>query len=165
MNEKEDHSGKNEKKAEQLKDKLPREIEEIIKGIPENKKEEVLRVITAQSIKEASTFSGPLPPPSILGEYNNILPNGAERIMKMAENQSNHRIELEKHAIKEELRQSKNGQVFGFILAIIGMLVAFILAYFDHDTVAGIFGTTTIVGLVTIFVIGKKNQRNTKDEK
>jgi len=78
--------------------------------------------------------------------------------MKMAENQSSHRIDLEKHAIKEELRQSKNGQIFGFILAILGMLIAFGLAYLRHDTVAGIFGTTTIVGLVTIFVIGKRKQ-------
>jgi len=76
----------------------------------------------------------------------------------MAENQSSHRIELEKHAIKEELRQSKNGQIFGFILAIIGMIIAFFLAYLGHEIVAGIFGTTTIVGLVTVFVIGKKRQ-------
>ena len=33
------------------------------------------------------------------------------------------------------------------------MLIASLLAYLGHDTVAGIFGTTTIVGLVTIFVI------------
>jgi len=148
------HDNKNKVDKEQLL----KDLEEIIQYVPEEKKEEVLRIITAQTIKTASTFSGPLPPPSILGDYNEILPNGAERIMKMAENQSSHRIDLEKHAIKEELRQSKNGQIFGFILAILGMLIAFGLAYLRHDTVAGIFGTTTIVGLVTIFVIGKRKQ-------
>ena len=45
----------------------------------------------------------------------------------MAENQSEHRIELEKHAITEELKQSKKGQTFGFILALIGLVMAFIL--------------------------------------
>lgn len=140
------------------KEHLPKDLEEIIQYIPDEKKDEVLRIITARSIQTASTFSGPLPPPSILGDYNSIIPNGAERIMKMAENQSSHRIDLEKHAIKEELRQSKNGQIFGFILAILGMLIAFGLASLGHDTVAGIFGTTTIIGLVTIFVIGKRKQ-------
>ena len=144
------------------KEQLPKDLEEIIQYVPEEKKEEALRIITARTIKTASTFSGPLPPPSILGDYNEILADGAERIMKMAENQSSHRIDLEKYAIKEELRQSKNGQIFGFILAILGMLIAFGLAYLGHDTVAGIFGTTTIVGLVTIFVIGKRKQKPEK---
>ncbi len=147
-----------DKESNQSKDHLPKEIEEIIKYIPEEKKAEVLKTIASFSVKTASSFSGPLPPPSILSEYNDIIINGAERIMKMAENQSSHRIELEKHAIKEELRQSKNGQYFGFILAILGMIIALFLAYLGHEIVAGIFGTTTIVGLVTVFVIGKKRQ-------
>lgn len=78
--------------------------------------------------------------------------------MKMAETQSGHRIELEKHVLKEELRQSSNGQKFGFLLAILGIISALVLALLGHDAVAGIFGTTTIVGLVTVFVIGKKKQ-------
>lgn len=143
---------------------LPKDLEDIIQDLPEEKKEKVLRIITAQTIETASAFSGPLPPPSVLGGYNEILANGAERIMKMAENQSSHRIDMEKLAIKEELRQSKNGQFFGFILAILGMLIAFGLAYLGHDTVAGIFGTTTIVGLVTIFVIGKRKQSKDFDD-
>jgi hypothetical protein len=44
------------------------------------------------------------------------------------------------------------------------MLVAFALAYIGHDTVAGIFGTTTIVGLVTVFVIGKRKQSKDIEE-
>ena len=84
--------------------------------------------------------------------------------MKMAENQSGHRIELEKLAIKEELKQSSRGQLFGFILALIGMGIAFGMAYLGKDTVAGIFGTTTIIGLVTVFVIGKKEQKNEAPE-
>lgn len=43
------------------------------------------------------------------------------------------------------------------------MAIAFGLAMLGHDTVAGIFGTTTIVGLVTIFVIGKKGQSKDSD--
>ena len=43
------------------------------------------------------TFSGPLPPPDALKRYSDIIPNGAERIMAMAEEQSKHRRELEKN--------------------------------------------------------------------
>ncbi len=164
----EDKKGKKQGSSEADKNKTPEklseEIEKIIKFVPEDKKEEALKFITSLSIQTSSAFRGPLPPPSILADYNDIINNGAERIMKMAENQSGHRIELEKHAIKEELKQSRRGQVFGFILAVFGIIAAFVLAYLDHDTVAGIFGTTTIVGLVTIFVIGKKRQSKEQEE-
>jgi len=137
---------------------LPKEFEDLFKIIPNDKKEEAFKLISLFTFKSASSFSGPLPPPTLLNEYNKVLENGAERIMKMAENQSGHRIESEKIALKEELRQSRNGQIFGFILALLGMGIAFGLSVMGHDTVAGIFGTTTIIGLVTIFVIGKKHQ-------
>jgi uncharacterized membrane protein len=155
---------KENKKQQEAPHHLPREIEDLIKSLPKDKREEAVSVIASLSVRKASTFSGPLPPPEVLGDYNEILQDGAERIMKMAEHQSGHRIEQEKHAIKEELKQSGRGQIFGFILAIIGMAIAFGLALLDHDTVAGIFGTTTIVGLVTIFVIGKKKQQDKESD-
>jgi len=139
---------------------LSNELEDLIKFIPAEKQTEAIKILSSISVKEASSFSGPLPPPSILSGYNDVLENGAERLMKMAENQSTHRMKLEKHAIGEELKQSKIGQIFGFILAMVGMGIALTLALYGHDTVAGIFGTTTIVGLVTVFVIGKRNQKN-----
>ena len=74
-------------------------------------------------------------------------------------------MELESHAIQEELRQSGRGQVFGFILGIVGLALATALALSGHETIAGIFGTTTILGLVTVFVIGKKSQQKDLKEK
>lgn len=47
---------------------------------------------------------------------------------------------------------------FGFILALVGLIITFFLAYYGHEVVAGILGTTTIIGLVTVFVLGKKHQ-------
>ncbi len=40
---------------------------------------------------DAQQFSGPLPHPQILAQYNQAVPNAADRIIKMAESQSNHR--------------------------------------------------------------------------
>jgi len=142
------------------KDLIPGDLEDIITSLPEDKREKALKIFSSHSIERTSSFRGPLPPPSVLSEYSTIVDNGAERIMKMAETQSTHRIELEKYTIKEELRQSSNGQTYGFILAVLGIISALLLAILGHDAVAGIFGTTTIVGLVAVFVIGKKKQNN-----
>lgn len=117
------------------------------------------------SFRRSTSFRGPIPHPDILRGYNEVVKDGAERIVVMAENQSNHRIQLEDFAIKEELKQSNRGQMFGFILGIFGMGLAAILAILGHEAIAGIFGTTTIVGLVAVFVIGKNVQQKDLIEK
>lgn len=43
--------------------------------------------------------SGPIPDPMTLERYDQILPGAAERIIKMAEDQSTHRREIEKIVI------------------------------------------------------------------
>lgn len=136
---------------------LPKELEPVLKDLPDQKRQAILKVFKSFSIQHSC--SGPIPPPSILKGYNDIVKDGADRIMSMAEKQSGHRIALEDHAIREELRQSGRGQVFGFILGLVGLCMATILAVYGHEVIAGVFWTTTIVGLVAVFVIGKKSQR------
>lgn len=45
----------------------------------------------ASLIHAQMEFSGPLPPPQILGQYDEVLPGAAERILRMAEKQQDHR--------------------------------------------------------------------------
>lgn len=146
---------------------IPDELKTVLSdpGLSEEKKKIILRAIVTTSVRKASSFSGPVPPPEILKGYNEVLQNGAERILMMAEKQSNHRMQLEDHAIKEELKQSRLGQVFGFILGLVGFGLATTLAMFNHEAIAGIFGTTTILGLVTVFVLGKRAQQKDLSDK
>lgn len=92
----------------------------------------------------------------MLKEYNEVIKDGAERVFEMAQKQVLHRMQLENHAIKEELKQSRNGQLFGFVLSLTGLSPETLLAMSDREMIAGIFGTTTVIGLVTVFVIGKR---------
>lgn len=158
-----EHSSKNnDEKPDKTKDVIgtdnlavPDELKTILAGLPEEQRKAILGIWI--SVKRSS-FSGPIPHPEILAGYNNAVGNGAERVLGMAERQSAHRISLEEQVIKEELRQSRRGQTFGFLLGIIGMAISAFMAYTGHDTVATIFGSTTIVGLVTVFVVGRKLQ-------
>ena len=65
-------------------------------------------------------FSGPLPPPEILKKYDEIIPNGAERLMRMAEREQ----EMEHEKIRKDLIYRAWGLFLGFFsfLAIIGLL-------------------------------------------
>ena len=154
-------------------------------------------IVPQKSKKEVSTmmqleaFSGPLPSPQMLAEYNTVVPDGAERLLRIFEQQVTHRMELDnkeielenkgmelanqdleltnkeitiqEYSTKQEFRQSGRGQFFGFVIALVGIGSSIYLTFHGHDTIAGIFGTTTIVGLVAVFVIGKKRKekRNT----
>lgn len=65
------------------------------------------------------SFQGPLPPPEILRQYGEVVPNGAERIMSMAERNQEHRHGLEKEVITKGVRNESRGQWLGFILFIL----------------------------------------------
>lgn len=163
-----DNSSKEEDKANDIEEpNLPENLRSILSDpdIPQHAKKEIEEALVSIEVKKASSFSGPVPPPEILKGYNKTIKNGAERLMKMTEKQSEHRIQLEDHAIKNEIKQSGRGQVFGFILGGVGLILATLLAMYDHETVAGIFGTTTIVGLVAVFVTGKKSQESDLNDK
>ena len=66
-------------------DKLPAEIEKIAASVIESLPQERRAAVT-QVFKEISRFhSGPLPDAETLEHYNRIIPNGAERIMRLVD--------------------------------------------------------------------------------
>lgn len=105
--------------------------------------------------------SGPLPPPSELIAYNEIIPQGADRIMKMAEAQNSHRIEIEKRVISSQHGQESRGQFLGFVIAIVGLLCGSYVAVSGQPWAGGVIGGTPLVGLVSVFVYSK--HRDTAD--
>ena len=141
---------------------IPPEILSIINqlGIDDPQKKQKLAVALSRT-----SFSGPIPPPELLKQYNDIISDGADRIVSMAENQSKHRMDLEKSVITEELKQSKRGQIFGLTLVIFCIILAFILSMTNHETVAGILAGSTVVSLATVFVIGKQAQKRNLNSK
>jgi uncharacterized membrane protein len=55
--------------------------------------------------------------------------------------------------------QSERGQMFAFILAILLIAVGTTSFLLGHSTVSSIIFGTTVVGLVTVFVLGRKSQQ------
>jgi len=67
--------------------------------------------VTVQT--RAESFSGPLPPPVVLKQYDEIVPGAAERILSMAESQSQHRQQLERSVIESDIKNSRLGLHYG----------------------------------------------------
>jgi uncharacterized membrane protein len=111
------------------------------------------------------SFSGPLPPPNILKQYNEALPNGAERVMVMAENQSKHRQGMESKVIDADIKARKRGQNYAFILASLFILAGSGLVFLGKNiegfSMIGIAAGT----LGAAFIVGKTQQKQERIEK
>jgi len=136
---------------------------EIFKGVSPKKKMEILQSISIVSIQHKS-HSGPLPDADTLIKYDSVIPEGADRIMKMAEVQQVHRMKMEDKVITSQSTQSKLGQIFGLIIGIVGIGSGTFLAAMGETTVGGIIAGGTVVSLVSVFVIGKNIQKESKEE-
>lgn len=111
----------------------------------------VVATLTSQAM------SGPLPPPALLNQYDQIVPGSAERILQMAEREQAHRIAVESSVLGEEAAQIKYGRRYAFavVVLVLGVVVFAILK--GAFVVAGVLGGTTIVGLVAAFIAGRKS--------
>ncbi len=106
-----------------------------------------------------SSFSGPVPHPDILLGYNEIVPDAAERILRMAEQDAEHQRNIEMTALKAAASETKRGQIFGLLIGLSALIVSGAAAYLGQTEVAMMIGGTTVVGLVTVFVVGRWKQQ------
>lgn len=113
------------------------------------------QIVSSASKKTTLAFSGPLPHPSILAGYNNIVPGSAERIIAMAESEATHQREMERFIAEKTFEEVRVGQFFGIGIATVGLGASVLLGIMGHDALAGVIGGTTIVSLATTFVVGR----------
>jgi len=141
---------------EEIEKEIEAQDKELLEDIPPDKVKKIISIITAKAVTH---YQGPLPRPEDIAVYNEHIPNGGERIMKMAEDQSKHRIGVEDTVISSQQKQSERGQIFGFIIGILGIVSGVFLACMGHDAVGGVIAGATVVSLVSVFVLGKASQR------
>ena len=141
-------------------------LNEVLKSLPEDKKKIITNAFFAM---ERSTFSGPIPPPELFKEYEEVLPGATERILKMAEKQQDHRTKIEEKIAENNFSLSIRGQIFGCFLAFVCLLVSAFLGYNGHDWLGGIIGGGSIISILIVFVLNKepsspKNEKNQDKE-
>ncbi len=124
-------------------------------------------------------MSGPLPPASEFGKYEQILPGAAERILAMAEKEQQHRHALtEKHthvaieARAEESQHVRRGQVFGLIVSLTAIvagaatsIIASVQGSVAGAIAGGIVGAGGLASVILAF-LGKRSEtaRAKKDD-
>ena len=116
-------------------------------------------------IEAEMQYSGPLPLAKQMGEYENICPGAADRIISMAEKQALHRQRIEEISIKANARNSTLGVCFGGLIgvgAIVGGIYIIISGYEVSGYVTMLAPLATLVG---VFVYGKESSKKELIEK
>ena len=107
-------------------------------------------------------FSGPLPPPEVIDQYNQIIPGAAERILAMAEQDAIHQREIENAAMTLTAEEMKRGQLYGFIIGVFAFTTCIVALLLGSEKTAIVLGSTTVVGLVSVFVTGRFSSKEGK---
>lgn len=111
---------------------------------------------------QSEEFSGPLPHPRTLAEYDEALPGLAERLVTAWEEESRHRrsIELEavgmdKKLVGNEVFLSRLGMASAFVLALVFLGAAVWLVLAGHEVAGTVLGSFDLVALASVFITRK----------
>ena len=108
--------------------------------------------------------AGPLPPPETLKEYNEILPDAAERIFSMAEKEQEHHHTTEIMLVDHEIKKTSKGQNFALITALTGTVGAVICAFLGQEVIGAVVGGSTLASLVSSFLSAKQKKKREKND-
>jgi uncharacterized membrane protein len=127
--------------------------------------------VTAFERHERS-FSGPLPPPELLAEYEKSCPGAADRIISIAEKESEHRRSIEQTLVRSETEQAardsheaRRGQICALVITLSAIVAGAYTALHGHEIARSIIGVGGIGGIVTSFLVGqaRRNQNETEE--
>ena len=121
------------------------------------------RDTNASMVSVSQSFEGPLPPPSFLKQYEDALPGAADRILNLAEAQTNHRIKLEGRLVEGEIEDSKRsrderrlGQWLGFAICLVAILSGATISVLGQPYAGVLIGAVGLTPLVSTFITGRK---------
>ncbi len=134
-------------------------VEEIFKADPSLKsvgKKTVQRVVVAAQRTES--FIAPIPPPHYMEHYNQIIDNGAERIMEMAEGQHKHQIGMEKKLSNWAIFQNIAGQGIATSFLVLFGAASFYFFYKENNTAGIALISVPVTGLIGKFLPHRGNK-------
>jgi len=159
-------------------DKLPDDDQpipvppELIDYIPEEKREEFI----LGSGLQVEAYSGPIPSPKTMGDYEQIMPGAADRILTVFEKQHRHRMEMEKQGqqntadmekslLSAFIRRERLGMWLGFVLALVMLTGSFavILAGFSTVGLVTVFGS--VISVAGAFLYNQHSSRKERRER
>lgn len=105
-----------------------------------------------------SFFSGPLPPPEILRQYDEAHAGLADRIVSMAESEQSHRHSVESAALQGSIDAEKRGQNYALLLCVLVILASCGLIWNGNEVSGTILAGGTLAALAYVFITGRRGK-------
>jgi len=121
------------------------EKQEVVVRLSDEAEEEVVHSIIR-------AYRGPLPDPDMLRGFEEVLPGAADRIIKMAEEESKHRHTISSRDLTQGFILNIVGQVFALLIALGGIGGGVYCISKGYQWSGGFLGGLPILGLVWVFV-------------
>ncbi|MFO7775469.1 MAG: DUF2335 domain-containing protein [Candidatus Hydrogenedentota bacterium] len=109
-------------------------------------------------------YQGPLPPAKALREYGDIDPSFPERCIRMAEQEQQHRHDIQRKKVDAEVASIRRGQLGAIVLGLVALIAAVPVAIWSNAA-AGVF--VALFGMVSVMarvLMGMRADRPEKDE-
>lgn len=120
------------------------------------------RQVSQQFFSQLEHYSGPLPHPKILQEFEALLPGSASRIIRNFEVESDHRRLMESDEseaargfFSRQLHYRDRGQKMGFLIVLAGFGISALAFYLKQPVGGSIITAVDLVALVALFITGK----------
>lgn len=104
------------------------------------------------------TFSGPIPPPSMLEGYDKVHDGLADRIVSMAESQQQHRQALEYKSVEAAIKTESRGQHYALLVSVVIISGAIYLIDNGKEIAGSILAGGTLTGLAYMFITGRRKK-------
>ncbi len=110
------------------------------------------------NVTSFAAYSGPIPPPHFLVEYEKLLPGIAIKFLEEPHREAEHRRSLEKMMVQKQVELASRGQIMAFVLASLCVILAFIAIFFGYSLAGLGVLVTSIASFVYAFCYEKKRQ-------
>lgn len=93
----------------------------------------------------------------MLREYNSILPDAANRIIKMAEDEATHRRKMEQKALIDSIWEGRIGQFLAFLIGVFTIGCGTYTAINGAEIAGSLIGAGGVIGLVSTLKAGMES--------
>lgn len=137
-------------------------LKDLIKKNPNEAFAVFKKEVMSIKVSTAMRYTGPIPHPSTLKGYKEVDPTFPERIVKLVENDQDHKIDLDNTKLNNANKLNILGMWFGFIIAILSLCAGTFLIYLNKNVagIAAIFAS--LAGVLAVFIVKQTKGKNDK---
>lgn len=116
-----------------------------------------------QTVIMQAQWTGPIPPPGVLKQYDEVAAGLAERIVASMEREQEHRHEMDWKLLRIHKSIYARGQFIAALIALVCLTLGFVLGYHGHSAAAIAFVTGGL-GQVVLAFLGSRDGQSKSPE-